>query len=683
MPSDKKDTPKKQDRPSVYYDSPARERFFDILDWLRALPGRLKDGAGAVWVWVVAHTSVLLVSIGRTLQSWKAQLSWRKERRERAREAYNNLVRVTGSYDDGQKTATEENNPVRTEEQKARTKAKQSVAETAREAADKAPTGSMSPREAMQRLEEEPMLDSVMLQAVADPFAMADTSDQKPNARKTQKRAMQSINDPTSNIKATDSISVGKADQADPGIEHVTDEVVPPPYRSEIKKTDLTVRGTWEQNPNAIETVQEASRFPIVDRQITKTIEHLSSSGAKIVGPPEQAEVIRKWFEVDLEYSTGYKKGLNRYIEDISEQMLRYGSAAVFKQRTRSDLMEPYEDPLTGANRAPVHGYGIADMSTIEAFIDKKGRPRKWRQVTPLWSGSAGAKEYRDRDVFVARLPIRNSAMYFWTPSLVMPVLYAVEVLKDLHDTIDSHTQNIVDIPSYAQVGDNNYIDGKVTPSMLQKVARSIQTTARGMMLIMPWYVNLEKHESDEYTEELTNTANFWEKIVRRGVGGNQFDDGDGGTSNRRTADVLQEKDMLLPQAMVPEIQRSFRWLFVDKLLENGFTLDEIASHDDMVGVVFEDIDLSKQMAREGHIVFKFQNDGMTHGEYRKALGFDVDPEREDMYYSEIQKEVQKEVDSAKAEAQSRARPNGEPKPKRKNDNYPHDMEGAHGDPIV
>jgi hypothetical protein len=417
-------------------------------------------------------------------------------------------------------------------------------------------------------------------------------------------------------------------------------DVVPPPYRSDVKKEDLVVRGAWETNPNASDEVQEATRFPLVDNQIRKMIRHLVTSNPSITGPEDQAEIIREWFEVEMEIGSNHERGLNRFIDETADQMLRYGSAAIIKQRTRSQLMDSYPDPVTGGQRAPVWGYALPDMSSLQVFIDKKGRPRKWRQHPHYYNGTVSVKEYRARDVFMARLPVRQSSMYFWTPSLAMPVIYAIEVLKDLHGTIESHTKNIVDIPSYVQVGDKDYIDGKATSSMLEQVAKSIRGASRGMMLVLPWYVNVEKLESEDYTEELVDVAHFWERIVRRGVGGSKLDDGEPDSANRSTSDTIDEMGMRAAQALVPELQRAFRWLAIDKLFEKGYTPEDLKSHDEMVRLEFEDINLDQQMAREGHVAFLWQNDLLRHSEARKRLDEDPDTEREDIYYSDIQKKI-------------------------------------------
>jgi len=45
-------------------------------------------------------------------------------------------------------------------------------------------------------------------------------------------------------------------------------------------------------------------------------------------------------------------------------------------------------------------------------------------------------------------------------------------------------------------------------------------------------------------------------------------------------------------------------------------------------------------MAREGHVAFLWQNDLLRHSEARKRLDEDPDTEREDVYYSDIQKKI-------------------------------------------
>lgn len=441
-------------------------------------------------------------------------------------------------------------------------------------------------------------------------------------------------------------------------------EIIPLPRRSEVKHTDTNVRGYWETNPNAEEKLQEVLRTPIVDRHVRTIIEHLITSRPKIKGPEEQAEAARRWFEVEVEINSGHERGLNRFITDIAGQMLRYGSAAVFKQRTRSDVGDTYTHPITGGKRNPVSSYMVPDMSTVEVFLDKKGRPRKWRQNPGLHTDHDPPK-YADRDVFLARLPSRNSAMYFWTPSLATIALYPIEVLRDLHETIEQHTKNIVDIPNYATVGDKDYLDGQVNEEMLRRIQRVIERTPRGAMPVLPWFVEIAQQESDEYVEQLTEAAEFWEKETRRGVGGSKLQDGIGDSGTRNTSEVLISKEMRTAEAMVPEIQRVFRWIITDKMLEKGvLDLDEVNGHGDMVSLIFEDIDMHKQIRREEHYIHAWQNEAYTHGEFRDKMGMDPDSDRQDKYFSDLKPEEM----GTEGESQSRNRPGGSPRPKNKND---------------
>jgi hypothetical protein len=506
----------------------------------------------------------------------------------------------------------------------------------------------------------------------ADGWPVAD-------APETVRDSVEGVKDAASGFPSKDeegrSMSFGRQ-EAHAADARTEDEIIPLPRRSEVKKTDTNVRGYWENNPNAEERIQEALRTPIVDRHVRTIVEHLITSRPQIKGPEKQADALRRWFEVEVEINSGHERGINRFVSDVAGQMLRYGSAAVFKQRTRSDVGDTYDDPLTGGTRQPLSSYIVPDMSTVQVFFDERGRPRKWRQDPHLHQGHDPPK-YSDRDVFLARLPSRNSSMYFWTPSLVTIALYPIEVLRDLHETIEQHTKNIIDIPNYAKVGDKNYLDGQVNEEMLRRIQRVIEQTPRGAMPVLPWFVEIAEQESDEYVEQLTEAAEFWEKETRRGVGGSKLQDGVGDSGTRNTSEVLISKEMRTAQSLVPEIRRVFRWMAVDKLVEKGVVeMGEVTGHDDIASLVFPDIDMHKQIKREEHYIHAWQNSAYRHEEFRRLMNRDPDPEHADKYFFDIQKAV--ESAGTKAKTESRTRPGGSPRPKNPNDSAHND--GAHND---
>lgn len=436
-------------------------------------------------------------------------------------------------------------------------------------------------------------------------------------------------------------------------------QLLPIPYRGDVKKIDIRgIRGWWTSNPNAEEEIQEATRQPIVDNHIRTLVEHLTTSNPKIQGDNEDmgAEIVRKWIRTDVELTSGHERGLHDMIEKVAKQMLRYGCAIVIKQRTRSEVGGQYKNTITGREDYPVSNFIIPDMDTVEVFIDEKGRPRKWRQ-SPVHYPDGKTKTYPNRDVYMCSLPVRESAMYFWTPSIVMPSLYAINALSDLHGIIDAHTDDIVDIPAYAQVGSKDYNNAKVTGKMIRDTEKLISGTPRGDVMIVPHYVNIETIETKDYLESLIGASEFWDKIVRRGTGGTSLQDGIGDSGTRNTSDNLTDREMRGAEALVPSIQRLFRWLTVDKLMENGIDPSEYQSHKERPGLYFEDIDMNKLTRRESHHIYLFLHDAITHGELRERLGEDKDPERADKYYSDIAEEVQ-----SKAETSSRNRPGGNAK---------------------
>lgn len=446
----------------------------------------------------------------------------------------------------------------------------------------------------------------------------------------------------------------------------ISDAIIPPPRKSDVAKSDLAgIAGSWEANPNADEYIQLAARMPIVNNQIRTIIEHLITSRPAIQGPAKWAEPIRRWFEVELEINSNHTRSLEQFIEDVAKQMLYYGSSTLIKQRSRSSKLEPFTDPLRGRTTAPLWGYMVPDMATMEVFVDKNGRHRFWRQRPDL-TVTQTSKKYRTSDVHVLRLPTRNNSLYFWTPSFVMPALYSINVLRELHETIERHTQSIVDIRRYGRVGSKDYQDGRVTSNMLNRTAETVNNTPRGATPIFPHYVKIEELDLKEYIEELTTAAEFWELEVRRGVGGSSLSDGVGDSSTRNTSDALVEKEMRTAQSLVPVIQRAFRWLIMDILWENDATPADFNSREDIPALVFEEIDMTQQIRRETHHLQLFQGDGINHGEFRQRLGEDPDPERADKYFSDINTE--QDMKAKAEEVKSQTQPGGSPRPKRKND---------------
>lgn len=450
-------------------------------------------------------------------------------------------------------------------------------------------------------------------------------------------------------------------------------ELITPPRRSEIAKTDTMIGGYWEENPNTSEEVQEAARQPIVDAQKRTIIEHLIQAKPTIQGPPDLVERARRWFEVELPLQSQFTRGLDQYINQSAVQLLNYGSAIVFKQRSLSRKLQPYTDPVTGSKRAPVWGFGIPDAATIECFLDDFGRPRKWRQ-NPTLRRDGRAKEYPARDVHVLKLPTKNNSLYFWTPTFMISALYAINVLRELQKEIESHAKAVVDIRYYAKVGNKDWINGEVTPTMIRDTKRTIDGTPRGGTPVFPWTIDLEKLDVDEYLERLISAAEYWKNEVRLGIGGSQLTEGKGNSSNRNTAESLTDRDMRSAASLVPTLQRGFRWLMWSKLFEWSeageidFDWRDVTSYEDIPHLVFSEIDLAEQIRRETHALNLYQGDAINHGELREKIQMDVDTERADTYWSEIQMEQTAHAEKIKAQMNPSNQHGEQTKPKRPKD---------------
>jgi hypothetical protein len=427
----------------------------------------------------------------------------------------------------------------------------------------------------------------------------------------------------------------------------LVDAIVKPPRGSEVQKVDTTVRGYWESNPNASELVQKAVQMSLVAAQIRTIIEHLISASPVIQGPKEIVDRVRKWFEIEMEFQTEFERGLDRFITDLAQQLLYYGTGALVRQRTLSEEVKPYRHPIAGTLTAPVWGYAIPDMATMEVFLDDYGRPRRWRQNPSLYAGrDVEEKEYPAKDVFLVRMPTQNRSMYFWTPSFVTPSLYSLNVLRGVHEILERHTEALVDIPYYISVGDKDFITGQVTQNMITDTQVAVQTTPRGATMILPWYAKINRVEAENYLDGILKSADYWTLDVRRGIGGSTLTDGQGDSSTRNTSDALTERDMKSAAALVPEIQRAFRWLVWEKVIEWGasgeikWKLEDVKSAKDMPCLIFEEIDMAEQIRRETHALALWMGGAIKHKEIRERIGEDPDGTHDDLYFFDVQAEI-------------------------------------------
>jgi len=79
-------------------------------------------------------------------------------------------------------------------------------------------------------------------------------------------------------------------------------------------------------------------------------------------------------------------------------------------------------------------------------------------------------------------------------------------------------------------------------------------------------------------------------------------------------------------------------YMFKELLLEGGFKIDE--TEENLVRLVFNEIDMETQIKAENHAVFKYEHDATTESETRELLGKDpiTEEQRKDMYFEHVTK---------------------------------------------
>ncbi|RME26215.1 MAG: hypothetical protein D6800_06760 [Candidatus Zixiibacteriota bacterium] len=426
--------------------------------------------------------------------------------------------------------------------------------------------------------------------------------------------------------------------------------------------SDGMYTGYWHRCPFQLSDLETAMQLPLVRKQINTILEHLLTSRPSIQGPPNLTELIRRWVEVDQELISLGTRNLVHFISRLTTQLLTEGTVVLVKQRYRGRKAKTYTDPVTGRNKFPLWSYLLPSIHTVEVLLSKNAVPLKWRMRPELVQNNTKPPVWSADDVLVLRLPTHLNPQSFWGIPYIYPAVYAANILRDLQEALDIHTRSLVSFRFMCLVGSKDYRDGEVTQKTLRRVRDDLEQSAPGTTLVLPWFVTPSRVEVENYIDDLRKAAEYWELEIRRAIGGSMLQDGIGDSATRNTSDALIEMEMRTAQAIVPILQHAFRWLVYDKLWELGVDPSSITSLKDIPGLYFEEIDMTEQIRRETHATLLWQSDGLTHGEYRRAIGQSEDVKRQDKYWSELR---QDDGSAAAAAVSSQAAPNGQARPKR------------------
>lgn len=368
-------------------------------------------------------------------------------------------------------------------------------------------------------------------------------------------------------------------------------------------------------------------------RAVEKYVELMWKNGYTFYGKnPNAVKYVRKRFE-QIAMVTSYPTDL--LYRDISYQLIQYGNAYISKVRDEKASGGKRRKTFTGQELAPVAGYFIEDSVSMQLAVKENGDPIGYKQLIP---GKSMYKIWKPWNM-IHMHHSRKPGLRVGTP-MVWPVLDDIRALRRIEQNVEllvfQHT-----VPLF------QYIVGTdarpAQPDEIISVKATVERMPPNGCVVTP-----ERHEVKAIGVEGTTIdasiyLEYYKNRVLSGLGMSGVGMGEGGTSNKGTAVVL-DKHLVNTTAMFQQIFKTFvdEFMIKEILAEGGFETSW-EDEDNKVGVMFPPIDTEEQRAKENHYAQMYTQHAINENEMRKEFGREPvsEGERSNDYFELILKPLE------------------------------------------
>lgn len=291
-----------------------------------------------------------------------------------------------------------------------------------------------------------------------------------------------------------------------------------------------------------------------------------------------------------------------------------------------------------GKEMKPIAGYFIMPAETVEIAKDNAGRILKVRQVMP----SGLFKDYRPEDVVHFYID-KKTGFSTGTPILT-PVKDDIRALRRIEENIDLLVyQHLFPMFQY-KVGTEKmpaqtYPDGSTE---IDIVRTELEFMPPEGMLVTPERHEIQMIGAEGRALRADGYLKHFKERVLAGLGVSALDMGEGGTSNRNTANRLSDNIRDDVKAIQDDFEAQFDFHIIRELLLEGQFDSEILDEKNTVHLKFKEIDIDRQIAFENHQVQMYAQHAISEDELRVAIGRDPIPVGENdvrgkMYWSMVE----------------------------------------------
>jgi hypothetical protein len=314
------------------------------------------------------------------------------------------------------------------------------------------------------------------------------------------------------------------------------------------------------------------------------------------------------------------KISTNQLVRDIGSALVRKSNCFLIKARDvkSSGGAIRKENGKGGKTLKPVAGYFVAAAETMEYELTS-GYISAWRQMMPN-----GSEQTYDVSDVIHIAYDRKEGFVFGTPVLT-PVIDDIRALRKIEENIELLVyQHLFPLFQYI-VGTPEAPAGYTEDGQreIDVVRREIQYMPSEGGIVTPERHKIEAIGAEGRALRAEGYLEHFKKRVFAGLGVSAVDMGEGETANRATADNMSRnmvdsvKDL---QQVVSDAINEF--IIKELLLESTFGPD-VLDEENMVRLVFREIDTEAKIKKQSHAADLFAKDIITHDEARKELGLE------------------------------------------------------------
>ena len=302
----------------------------------------------------------------------------------------------------------------------------------------------------------------------------------------------------------------------------------------------------------------------------------------------------------------------------VVSSLIRLSNSFVVKVRNNKASGGKIRVNSEGKTLQPVAGYFLLPAETVQVKRDSYGKIKKYQQV--IWGKPN--KEFNPEDVIHFYFD-RREGESIGTPVLV-PVKDDIRALRRIEENVELLVEQHLFPLFHYKVGTEERPAG-VNPDGVDEV-----TEAKLQVAAMPadgCWVTPENHsiiavDAKGSVPAIDRIIEHFKQRIFTGLGVSSVDMGEGGTSNRSTADTMSRNLVDDTKTDQNEFAGQFKDSIIKELLlESTFDQDTLFEEEFKVDLRFSEIDLEAKMSKENHFTDLFEKNAITHPELRIELG--------------------------------------------------------------